>query len=200
MQTITIRSILMLWAIFFSITAFANGGGGTVGGGCRLLVGDFALTFSAYQPQLTGDARFCTEIPGIGPTNLVFDYESQEGSTAQKAMLTLDRQIKEMTIGVEVKKGDQSVFKRPPESFKKGVIESVVNFPESGDYVVEVKLTDPSGKTIENHLPLKVGTGGTSLRNLIIAAVVIVAAVYLFYLSSAGFRKKVDDMLAKIKR
>ncbi|MFN3919800.1 MAG: hypothetical protein ACK4JF_05870, partial [Methylohalobius sp.] len=184
-----------------SSSAFANGGGGgTVGGGCRLSVGDFALMFSAYQPQLTGDAKFCTEIPGLGQTNLVFDYESLEGSTAKKASLDLDRQIKEMTIEIEIKKGDQSIFKRPPEKFKTGILESVVNFQEAGDYVVEVKLTDPSGKTVENHLPLKVGTGGTSLRNLIIAAVLIVAAVYLFYLSSAGFRKKVDDMLVKIKR
>lgn len=201
MLTITIRSILIIWAIFFSAAAFANGGGGgTVGGGCRLLIGDFALMFSAYQPQLTGDARFCTEIPGVGPTNLVFDYETQEGSTAQKALLDLDRRIKEMTIEVEVKKGDQSLFKRPAESFKRGSIESVVNFQESGDYVVEVKLTDPSGKSIDSHFPLKVGTGGASLRNLIIAAVIIVAAVYLFYLTSAGFRGAVESILAKIKK
>ncbi len=200
MLTTIFRFISMLWAVFFFSAAFANGGGGTVGGGCRFSIGDFTLMFSAYQPQLTGDAKFCTEIPNVGSTNLVFDYESLEGSTAKKEYLDLDRQIRDMSIEVEVKKGDQSIFKRPAESFKKGIIESVVNFQEPGEYLVEVKLTDPSGKTIDSHLPLKVGAGGTSLRNLIIAVVVIVAAVYLFYLSSAGFRGKVDSMLAKIKK
>lgn len=200
LATTAFRFILILWAIFFSAVAFANGGGGPVGGGCRFSIGDFTLMFSAYQPQLTGDAKFCTEIPGLGSTNLVLDYESLEGSAAQKK-LDLDRQIREMTIEVEVKKGDQNIFKRPSESFKKGIIESIVNFQEPGEYLVEVKLTDPSGKTIDSHLPLKVGSGaGASLRNLIIAVAVIVAAVYLFYLSSAGFREKVGGILAKIKK
>ncbi|MCX8050025.1 MAG: hypothetical protein N3A55_10280 [Methylohalobius sp.] len=165
-----------------------------------MFIEDFALIFSAYQPQLTGDARFCTEIPGLGSTNLVIDYETQEGSTAQKERIDLDRRIKEMTIEVEVKKGDQSIFKRPAESFKKGSIESVINFQEAGNYVVEVKLTDPSGKTIESHFPIEVGKGEGALRNLIIAAVVIGAAVYLIYLSSAGFRTRVDSLLGRIKK
>lgn len=200
MLTTAFRFISILWVSFFSAAALANGGGGTVGGGCRFSIGNFTLMFSAYQPQLTGDAKFCTEIPGVGLTNLVLDYESLEGSTAQKEKLDLDRQIRDMTIEVEVKRGDQSIFKRPAESFKKGVIESVVNFQEPGEYLVEVKLTDPSGKTIDSHFPIKVSSGGTSLRNLIIAVAVIGAAIYLFYLSSAGFRGKVDSMLAKVKK
>nr|BAL54141.1 hypothetical conserved protein [uncultured Gammaproteobacteria bacterium] len=201
MLTIAIRFVAISWAIFLSAAAFADGGGGgTVGGGCRLAIGDFTLMFSAYQPQLTGDARFCTEIPGLGSTHLVFDYESLEGSTAQKAKLDLDRQIKAMTIEIEVKKGDQSIFKRPPEPFKTGIVESVVNFQEAGDYLIEVKLADPSGKTFESHLPIKVSVGESSLRNLIIFAVIFIAAVYFLYLSSAGFREKVNAVLTKIKK
>lgn len=201
MLTAAFRFISIVWWMFLSATAFADGGGGgPVGGGCRFSIGDFTLMFSAYQPQLSGDAKFCTEIPGLGQTNLVFDYESLEGSSAQKEGLALDRQIKEMTVEIEVKKGDQSIFKRPSETFKKGIIESIVNFQEPGEYLVEVKMTDPSGKTIDAHLPLKVGVSSASLRNLIIAVVVIVAAVYLFYLSSTGFREKVNNLLAKTKK
>jgi hypothetical protein len=192
------RFLAMFWVLFFGSAAFADGGGGgTVGGGCRLPIGDFTLLFSAYQPQLSGDTRFCTELPNTGTTHLVFDYESLEGSTAQKNLLALDKKIKEMTIEVEVKKGDQSLFKRPPQKLKAGSIETVVDFPEAGEYTVEVKLTDPEGKTLENHLSLKVGTGGVALGTLLVIAVVIAAAVYMLYLSSAGFREKVQNLLAK---
>ncbi len=201
MLTYTIRFLAMFWVLLFGTAAFANGGGGgTVGGGCRLPVGDFTLLFSAYQPQLSGDTRFCTELPNTGSTHLVFDYESLEGSTAQKSLLALDKRIKEMTIEIEVKKGDQSLFKRPPQKFKAGSIETVVDFPEAGEYTVEVKLTDPEGKTVENHLPLRVEAGGVALGTLIVIVVVIGAAVYLLYLSSAGFREKAQAILAKGKK
>lgn len=201
MRTMT-KSILMLWTLLLGTPAFADGGGGGgVGGGCRLPVGNFFLMFSAYQPQVTGNVKYCTTLPNLGHTNLVFDYETLEGTTAQKSKLNLDRQIKQMMIEVEVVKDGQTIYERPAESMEKGTIESVVDFKEAGEYEVHVTLTDPNGKSIENHMALQVGKDtGETTRNAIIAAVIIFAVLYFVYLSSAGFRKQVDALIAKFKK
>ena len=182
--------------------AFADGGGGGTTTGCRIPVGPFTLLFSAYQPQLTADAKYCTEIPGLGRTNLVIDYEAQEGSTSIGSKRKLDQQIKEMKLGVKlIREEDGKVLvEEPPKLFRSGIVETVANMDQPGVYELEVVLVDPNGKEMENHIELKVGSdSGEQLRTMIIAFVVLFAVFYLAYLSHAGFRQKVDALFGKAK-
>ncbi|BCX82094.1 hypothetical protein MIT9_P1678 [Methylomarinovum caldicuralii] len=188
---------------FASLTpAFADGGGGGGGDFCRVLVGDFTLMFSAYQPQLTGDRKYCTQLPGLGRTNLVFDYESKEGTTSVGATRALDQKIKEMKLTFKVvRESDGTVIAEvPPKKMRGGIVETVVDFEQPGNYEVEVKLVDPNGKEYENHLELLVGVdSGSQMRLYMIVGVVLLALVYILYLSHAGFRAKVDVVLGKFK-
>ncbi len=199
-----VRLILALSLGVASLSpAFADGGGG--GGaatGCRLSVGPFTLLFSAYQPQLTADAKYCTDIPGLGRTNLVVDYEAKEGSTSIGSQRRLDREIKKMKLGVKlIRESDGKVLvDEPPKAFRSGIVETVANLDQPGSYEFEVKLVGPDGKEMENHLELTVGKdSGEQLRNMIIAFVVLFAVFYLAYLSHAGFRQKVDALFGKLK-
>jgi len=44
---------------------------------CVTRVGFERVHFTAYTPTLSGDREYCSIIPEIGPTNLVFDYEGK---------------------------------------------------------------------------------------------------------------------------
>ncbi len=223
----TIKPVLFLCAILFGTAAFADGGGGGgVGTGCRLPMGKFVLMFSAYQPQLTGSKKYCTTLPKLGRSNLVFDFETMgdttetllkgtKGSTVlgtpegtKNTLENLDDRMKEMsglmkqmTMSMEVVDNNgRTVFERPPEKMDRGTVESVVDFKEAGKYEVHVTLTDPKGKSMENHLAIQVGKDpGETTRNMIIAIVVIFAVLYFIYMSSPGFRKQVDGVIAKLK-
>lgn len=201
----TIARIVFTFALGIATlsTAFADGGGGGAAAtGCRVRVGPFTLMFSAYQPQLTADAKYCTDIPGLGRTNLVIDYEAKEGSTSIGSQRALDQKVKEMKIGIKVtREADGKVIaEEPPKKLRSGILETVANLDQKGTYAFEVIMVDPEGKEMENHLELTVGQdSGSQLRTMIIAFVVLFAVIYLAYLSHAGFRDKVDAMFGKKK-
>ncbi len=158
--------------------------------------------FSAYQPQLTGDKKYCTQLPGLGRTNLVFDYESNEGTAAIGAKRALDQKIKDMKLTFKViRESDGSVITEvPPKKMRGGILETVVDFDQPGNYEIELALIGPNGEELENHMELLVGVdSGSQLRTYIIVAVVLFALVYILYLSHAGFRSKVDVVLGKFK-
>ena len=201
------RYVIQLFMAFFLglamvPTAFADGGGGGMGDFCRVRIGKFTLMFSAYQPHLTGDKKYCTEIPGLGKTNLVFDYESQEGTAAIGKKRELDKLIKEMKLGVKVVREDDGkvIVEEPPKKMRGSLLETVADFDKPGKYEIDLVLVDPAGKENKEHVELMVGVeSGAQLRTMIIAVVVLFAVFYIAYLSVAGFREKVDAVLAKLK-
>ncbi len=201
------RYVIQLFMAFFLglamvPTAFADGGGGGMGDFCRVRIGKFTLMFSAYQPHLTGDKKFCTEIPGLGKTNLVFDYESQEGTAAIGKKRELDKLIKEMKLGVKVVREEDGkvIVEEPPKKMRGSLLETVADFDKPGKYEIDLVLVDPAGKENKEHVELMVGVeSGAQLRTMIIAVVVLFAVFYIAYLSVAGFREKVDAVLAKLK-
>ncbi len=201
----TIAQIIMAFALGLAplSAAFADGGGGGAAAtGCRIHVGAFTLMFSAYQPQLTADTKYCTDIPGLGRTNMVVDYEAKEGSTSIGSQRKLDQKIKEMKVAVKlVRESDGKVIvEEPPKKLRSGILETVANLEQAGEYKLNVKLIDPEGKELEDHLELTVGIdSGAQLRTMIIALVVLFAVFYLTYLSHAGFRQKVDAIFGKVK-
>ncbi len=202
MRSLSQLFVALILGLVSLTPAFADGGGGSMGEFCRVRLGDFTLMFSAYQPQLTGDKKYCTQLPGLGRTNLVFDYESNEGTAAIGAKRALDQKIKDMKLTFKViRESDGSVITEvPPKKMRGGILETVVDFDQPGNYEIELALIGPNGEELENHMELLVGVdSGSQLRTYIIVAVVLFALVYILYLSHAGFRSKVDVVLGKFK-
>lgn len=195
---------LSLLFLASSVATADGGGGGGMGSSCRINIGDFTFMFSAYQPQLSGDTKFCTQMTGLGRTNLVLDYEDKEGSVSVGEKRALDKEIKKMKVGVEViRPADGKVLVDiPPKPIRGGILETIADFPEKGDYELHIKLVDENGNEVgENHVPLRVGIdSGSQMRMTIIVATVLFALIYLMYLSSAPFKEKVDGVLAKLKK
>ncbi len=187
-----------------SSLAFADGGGGGgMGSSCRVELEDFTFMFSAYQPHLTGDKKYCTDIPGLGRTNLVLDYEAKEGSTSVGKKRIVDQRIKEMMVGVEVvRASDGKVLAEiPPKKIRSGVLDTVVDFDQKGMYELHLKMVDADGKEVgETHFPIKVGyDSGAQFRTVLVGGTVLFALLYILYLTSAGFKQQVDKFLGKLK-
>lgn len=155
---------------------------------CRIPVESHWVHFTAYQPSLTGDREFCSALPGLGQTNLVFDYESKA--------------LRHMTVEFEITKEPEGkrVYHQDPKEYPTGSVNAVVNFTEPGDYLAHVTLVN-EGKRTDAHIPFGVGVGESKLNatNIIIALVVIFGLLYFVYLSNASFKEKVDSMLKKAK-
>ncbi|HHJ39448.1 MAG: hypothetical protein AXA67_09035 [Methylothermaceae bacteria B42] len=182
----------LLFTLFLSIVpplAMAHGGGsGVEGTACRLKVGNYVVRFTAYQPQVTGDKEYCTRLPSLGPTNLVIDYES--------------RALRGIEVEFEVTRESdgERLFYQPPEKLKTGNFNTVVDFKEPGKYDIHIKLK-AGVEEVDEHIPLLVGVAEkVNTRIIIVATVLVLGALYIFYLSSAGFRRRVDSLFGKLAK
>jgi len=166
--------------------AFAHGGASVDTDQCRIFVGPHLVHFTAYQPQLSGSTEFCGDIPDVGPTTMVFDYEGKS--------------LRNMTVEAEVTKepeGTRATY-IPPATHATGTFNTTYNFTEPGKYLVHVTLIN-EGQKIDAHIPLRVGTAQNevSTSTKIIIATVVVSVLYLVYLSSAPFKAFVDGLFKK---
>ncbi len=188
MRKIT-RVVCTLFLSLLAPLVMAHGGGsGVEGTACRLKVGDYVVRFTAYQPQVSGDQEFCTRLPSLGPTNLVIDYES--------------RALRDVEVEFEVtsESDGKRLFYQPPKRMKTGNFNTVVDFKEPGKYDIHIKLK-VGGEELDEHIPLLVGVvEKMNTRTIIVATVLILGALYIIYLSSAGFRRKVDALFGKLEK
>ncbi len=180
---------LLLAAMLPISAAWAHGGASVDTDQCRIQVGPHLVHFTAYQPQLTGNAEFCGDIPEIGPTVMVFDYEGKA--------------LRNMTVEVELTKepeGTRQVY-LPPATHSSGTFNTSFSFPEAGKYLVHVTLIN-EGQKIDAHIPLKVGTAKNEISSStkIIIVTVMVAVLYILYLSSAPFKAFIDGLLSRLKK
>jgi hypothetical protein len=165
--------------------SWADGGGPSTGpsGACRVEVGSHLVLFTAYQPQLTGTTPFCSDIPALGKTAVVFDYEAKA--------------LRGMTVEFEITKepGGTRIFYQPPEVHATGTFTRDVNFTEAGDYIAHVTLVN-EGQKYDSHVPFSVAEEhGLSLNTYIVIAVVLIALGYLLYLSNPAFQRAVGRLL-----
>lgn len=177
---------LSMGALLPASSAFAHGGASVDTDQCRIFVGPHLVHFTAYQPQLSGSTEFCGDIPEMGPTTMVFDYEGKS--------------LRNMTVEAEITKEPEGarVTYLPPATHATGTFNTTYNFTEPGKYLVHVTLIN-EGQKIDAHIPLKVGTakGEVSGSTKIIIVTVVVSALYLVYLSSAPFKAFVDGLFKK---
>ena len=195
------KGFLGLLGLFFSATLWAHGGAaGTDTDQCKFeLQPTHWIHYTAYQPSAFPAEEFCGKLPGLNTlTQLVFDYQ--------------DMKYRNMLVEFEVTKEPEGtrVFFLPSAKHKKGSVnlELKNGVSEAGQYLIHITLVpDPAdtenrtqGERLDVHMGFKAGGGQQVSRNsMLLYLFVALAGLYVLYLSNAGFKRKVDEVLTKIK-
>jgi hypothetical protein len=195
------KSFLGLLGLLFSATIWAHGGAaGTDTDQCKFeLQPTHWIHYTAYQPSAYPAEEFCGKLPGLSTlTQLVFDYQ--------------DMKYRNMLVEFEVTKEPEGtrVFFLPSAKHKKGSVnlELPNGIAEAGQYLIHITLVpDPAdtenrtqGERLDVHMGFKAGGGqAVSRNNLLLYAFFALAGLYVLYLSNAPFKRKVDEVIGKIK-
>ena len=195
------KVFLMLLGLLFSTVLWAHGGAaGTDTDQCKFeLEPTHWLHYTAYQPNAFPAEDFCANIPRANElTLLVFDYQ--------------DMKYRDMLVEFEVTKEPEGtrVFFLPAAKHKKGTVELRLpnGVPEAGKYLIHITLIPDvdkmdartQGSRLDAHMSFKDGGGvAVSKNNLLLYAFFALAGLYVLYLSHAGFKTKVDEVIAKLK-
>ena len=171
----------MIALVISTNVVWAHGGVAVDIDTCRIPVSGHWVHFTAYTPATTADTEYCGEIPDVGLTNIVFDYESKA--------------LRKMTVEFEITKEPEGtvIFHQDATTLKSGTFNIPVDFTQygDGDYLAHVTLIN-EGTKVDAHAAFKVGTGSSGNINtstfLIIGGVALVA-IYLFW---PGLRQKVE--------
>ncbi len=195
------KGLLGLLGTLFTATVWAHGGAaGTDTDQCKFeLEPNHWIHYTAYQPTAYPAEEFCGKLPALNQkTQLVFDYQ--------------DMRYRDMMIEFEVTKEPEGkqVFFLPSAKHKKGTV--ILDLPngvsEAGQYLIHITLLPDAnstdnrvqGQRLDVHMGFKAGTGEPAGKySTYMYAFFVFAALYAVYLSSAGFKKKVDDTINKIK-
>ncbi len=187
------KGFLVLLGLLFSATIWAHGGAaGTDTDQCKFeLEPTHWLHYTAYQPNAFPAEDFCANLPRVNElTLLVFDYQ--------------DMKYRDMSVEFEVTKEPEGtrVFFLPGTKHKKGTVELRLpnGVPEAGKYLIHITLIPDAGERLDAHMSFKAGGGqAVSRNNLLLYAFFAFAGLYVVYLSHAGFKKIVDEAIAKLK-
>ena len=180
---------IVLSALIPVSVTWAHGGASVEADTCRINVGPHLVHFTAYQPQLSGTTEFCNNIPELGKSVIVFDYEGKA--------------LRNMTVEFEITKEPEGsrIFYKEPSKAPTGTINTEVNFTTPGNYLAHVTLVN-EGQKVDAHVPFSVGSagaGGISTSTILIILVVLAAAGYIFYLSNPKFKAIIDRLSKKTK-
>lgn len=185
------KSFIALLATLFSATLWAHGGAaGTDTDQCKFeLEPDHWIHYTAYQPLAFPAEEFCGNIPNSGTlTQLVFDYQ--------------DIRYRNRAVEFEVTKEPEGtrVFFQAAKKHKKGTV--ILKLPngvaESGKYLIHITLKQADKENLDAHMSFVAGKGmSISLTSWFIYILVVLAGLYVLYLSHAGFKAKVDEILDK---
>lgn len=187
------KGLLTFIGLVFSASLWAHGGAaGTDTDQCKFeLEPGHWIHYTAYQPKAFPAEDFCGNIPSINTlTQLVFDYQ--------------DVRYRNMSVEFEVTKEPEGkrVFFEEAAKHKSGtVVLSLDNgVPEAGKYLIHITLVPDQGERLDAHMSFMAGGGQTkSSSSYALYGFFVFAGLYIFYLSNAGFKKKVDELIAKLK-
>jgi len=193
-KSIIKSSFLTLAGLFFSATLWAHGGAaGTDTDQCKFeLEPEHWIHYTAYQPLAYPAEDFCGNLPDTGTmTQLVFDYQ--------------DIRFRNMAVEFEVTKEPEGtrVFFMEAKKHKSGsVILKLDNgVPEAGKYLIHITLLKDGGERLDAHMGFVAGKGQvTSSKSMFMYLLFGLAGLYVLYLSHAGFKSKVDEIIANIKK
>lgn len=189
------KTSLGLTALLFSSALWAHGGAaGTDTDQCKFeLQPTHWIHYTAYQPKAFPAEDFCGNIPNTGTlTQLVFDYQ--------------DMKYRNMAVEFEVTKEPEGkrVYFQEAAKHKSGTIMLSLpeGVPEEGKYLIHITLVPDAGEgeRLDAHMSFQAGKGQSATRNeMFLYGFFAFAGLYITYLSSAGFKRKVDELLAKLK-
>ena len=187
------RGLLGLLGLVFSTSLWAHGGAaGTDTDQCKFeLEPGHWIHYTAYQPKSFPTEEFCGNLPSLNTlTQLVFDYQ--------------DIRYRNMTVEFEVTKEPEGtqVFFQKGRKHKSGTVVLALNggVPEVGKYLIHITLVPDQGKRLDAHMSFVAGKGeATSGKSKLLYLFFVLAGLYILYLSHAGFKAKVDEMLGKAK-
>ena len=195
------KGSLVLLGLIFSTSLWAHGGAaGTDSDQCKFeLEPTHWLHYTAYQPNAFPAEDFCANIPRANElTLLVFDYQ--------------DVKYRDMSVEFEVTKEPEGtrVFFLPAAKHSKGTVELRLpnGVPEAGKYLIHITLVPDAdkmdarttGARLDAHMSFKAGGGQTMSKSSLLLYVFFgLAGLYVLYLSHAGFKTKMDEIIAKIK-
>jgi hypothetical protein len=138
---------------------------------CKIRVGYEWIHFTAYTPKFTGAREYCKNIPQLGPTNLVFDYEGKK--------------LRHITVEFEVTKEPEGtrIFYQEPQMIKSGTVNGLVDFSQygAGDYLAHVTIVHKN-KRLDSHLSFKVGFEEKSygrLINFLVSLFVVFVLIFI---------------------
>jgi hypothetical protein len=178
--------LLSLMALLFSSAVFAHGGAaGTDTDQCKFeLEPDHWIHYTAYQSKMYPGDEFCGSLPEVDSmTQLVFDYQ--------------DVRYRNMAVEFEVTKEPEGtrVFFQDAKKHKSGTVVLALpdGVPEAGKYLIHITLHKDDGGRLDAHMGFKAGTGKpTSTVEMLMYLLAALGGLYIFYLSNAGFKEKVD--------
>jgi hypothetical protein len=190
------KTSLGLTVLLFSSALWAHGGAaGTDTDQCKFeLEKDHWIHYTAYQPKAFPAEDFCGNIPGTDSLiQLVFDYQ--------------DMKYRNRAVEFEVTKEPEGkrVFFQEAAKHKSGTVLLALpeGVPEVGKYLIHITLLPEEGTTeqrLDAHMSFQAGKGESTSRNqMFLYGFFGFAGLYILYLSSAGFKRTVDELLAKIK-
>jgi hypothetical protein len=117
-----------------------------------------------------------------------------------------------MSVEFEVTKEPEGtrVFFLPAAKHKKGTVELRLptGVPEAGKYLIHITLVPDAdkmdartqGSRLDAHMSFNAGGGvAVSKNSLLLYVFFAFAGLYVIYLSHAGFKTKVDEVIAKLK-
>lgn len=178
-----------LLGLLFSSALLAHGGAaGTDTDQCKFeLEPDHWIHYTAYQPTSYPGDEFCGNLPNINTTTLlVFDYQ--------------DIRYRNMSVEFEVTKEPEGtrIFFQKQRKHKSGTVKLDLarGVSEVGKYLIHITLLQDDGKRLDVHMAFKAGSGkGISTSTLLVYLLIALAILYVFYLSNAEFRNKVDNLI-----
>lgn len=187
-------SFIALLGMLFSVSVLAHGGAaGTDTDQCKFeLEPEHWIHYTAYQPLAYPAEDFCANIPDIDTmTLLVFDYQ--------------DVRFRSRAVEFEVTKEPEGtrVFFQAAKKHKSGSVKLTLpnGVPDAGKYLIHITLLQGNGERLDAHMGFTAGSGQSAgIKDLFMYALFLFAGLYILYLSHAGFKNKVDEILAGIKK
>lgn len=192
-MTIFEKTLLAFSGLLLSSAVWAHGGAaGTDTDQCKFeLEPSHWIHYTAYQPKSFPAEEFCGNIPLTDSLiQLVFDYQ--------------DPRYRNMSVEFEVTKEPEGtrVFFQSAEKHKSGtVVLSLPNgVPEVGKYLIHITLVPDQGDRLDAHMSFIAGKGQeASKTSMLLYVFIAFAALYILYLSNAGFKNQIDKLLGKAK-